>query len=73
MTRTVIHAKLPFAYIGTMDDYFRKVLDHIEGHLSLKLALKDLAEIARMSTGHFLFISIIRKKNKQRATAVGTV
>jgi len=36
-----------------MDDRIRKVLDHIEGHLSFKLALKDLAEVACMSTGHF--------------------
>ena len=36
-----------------MDDRIRKVLDHIEGHLSFKLTLKDLAEVACMSTGHF--------------------
>ena len=36
-----------------MDDRIRKVLDHVEGNLSLRLELKDLAEIACMSPGHF--------------------
>ena len=36
-----------------MDDRIRKVLDHIEGNLSQKLAQKDLAEIACMSISHF--------------------
>ena len=36
-----------------MDTRIRKVLDHIEGNLSCRLGLNDLAEIACMSKGHF--------------------
>ena len=36
-----------------MDDRISKVLDYIEGHLSLTLELKDLAKVACMSQGHF--------------------
>ncbi len=36
-----------------MDARISKVLDHIEDHLASKLGLKDLAEVACMSPGHF--------------------
>ena len=36
-----------------MDDRIRKVLDYIEDNLSSPLGLKELAEVACMSKGHF--------------------
>ncbi len=36
-----------------MDDRIRKTLDHIESHLSKKLSLQEMADIACMSPSHF--------------------